>query len=88
MKLACGCSKIACAASALQTYAQVFEEEGALDRLEAFASLNGPRFYDLPVNEGTITLTRAVATLGESLLAGAEEVTVFRGGEPLAWSLA
>ena len=85
---ACGCAGVFCAPSALQTYAQVFEEEGALDRLEAFASLNGPRFYDLPVNEGTITLTRAVATLGESLLAGAEEVTVFRGGEPLAWSLA
>jgi dihydroorotase len=85
---ACGCAGVFCAPTALQTYAQVFEEEGALDRLEAFASLNGPRFYGLPENEGTITLTRAAGTLDESLFAGQEEVRVFRGGEPLAWSLA
>ncbi len=48
----CGCAGIFSAPAALETYAQVFEDEGALDRLEAFASRNGPRFYGLPVNRG------------------------------------
>ena len=44
---------------ALESYAAVFDEEGALDRFEGFASENGPRFYGLPLNEGTVTLERA-----------------------------
>ena len=56
---ACGCAGIFNAPFALESYATVFEEEGALDRFEAFASLNGPRFYGLPVNEDTVTLERA-----------------------------
>ena len=55
---ACGCAGIFNAPFALESYATVFEEEGALDRFEAFASENGPRFYGLPLNEGTITLER------------------------------
>ncbi len=55
---ACGCAGIFNAPSALELYAQVFEEEGVLDRLEGFASLNGPAFYRLPANSETITLTR------------------------------
>jgi dihydroorotase len=54
----CGCAGIYNAPYALESYAQVFSEEDALEQLEAFASLNGPRFYGLPLNEGTITLER------------------------------
>ena len=52
----CGCAGIFNAPFALEAYATVFDEEGALDRLEAFASENGPRFYGLPLNDGTVTL--------------------------------
>src|SRR3954468_8150774 len=56
---ACCCAGIFNAPFALESYAKVFEEEGALDNLEAFASENGPRFYGLPLNDGTITLERS-----------------------------
>ncbi|GGD60903.1 dihydroorotase [Croceicoccus mobilis] len=85
---ACGCAGIFNAPYAIETYAQVFEDEGALDKLEAFASLNGPAFYGLPVNEATITLERAEnpvpATLGE----GETRVVPFHAGETLRWKLA
>jgi dihydroorotase len=72
---------------ALAIYAQVFEEESALDRLEAFASLNGPRHYRLAPNEGTITLERTPWTVPDHIgVAGVEErVTVYHGGESLPW---
>jgi dihydroorotase len=72
---------------ALATYAQVFDEEGALDKLEAFASLNGPRHYKLPVNEQTITLARAAWTAPDEVkIDGADErALVYRGGETLNW---
>jgi dihydroorotase len=72
---------------ALATYAQVFEEENALGRLEAFASLNGPRHYRLPPNEGTITLERTPWTVPEHIgVAGIEErVSAYRGGETIPW---
>lgn len=54
----CGCAGVFNAPTALACYAQVFDEEGALDRLEAFASLNGPRFYKLPVNAGRVVLEK------------------------------
>ena len=75
-------------ATALQTYVQVFDEENALDRFEAFASLNGARFYGLPVNEGTITLERRPGKMPAAVAAGADDVVVFRGGEDLPWSIA
>ena len=56
---ACGCAGIFNAPFALESYLAVFEEEGALDRFEGFASEHGPRFYGLPLNEGTVTLERA-----------------------------
>ena len=59
---ACGCAGIFSAPSALELYAQAFNEEGAIDKLEAFASFNGPAFYGLPVNEETITLNREVTS--------------------------
>jgi dihydroorotase len=72
---------------ALATYTQVFDEENALDRLEAFAALNGPRHYRLPPNEGTITLERTPWTVPEHVgVAGIEErVSAYRGGETIPW---
>jgi dihydroorotase len=85
---ACGCAGIFNAPYALETYAAVFDEEGALGNFEAFASENGPRFYGLPLNEGTVTLERApVAVPGRIEAAGAALVP-FRAGETLAWRLA
>ena len=85
---ACGCAGIYNAPHALEAYLQVFEEEGALDRLEGFASLNGPRFYDLPVNEGTVTLQRREQTVPESIPAAETQVVPFMAGKTIAWSLA
>lgn len=81
----CGCAGIFTAAGALELYAEVFEEEGALDRFEAFASLNGPAFYRLPVNEARITLRRAAYTVPAQIGEGALALAPFRGGEMLRW---
>lgn len=83
----CGCAGIFNAPGALETYAQVFADEGALDRLEAFASLNGPAFYGLPVNEGRLTLTRAATTIPVGVPVEGDEVRVFQGGETLGWQI-
>jgi dihydroorotase len=84
---ACGCAGIFCAPAALEAYATVFDELGALDRLEAFASLNGPRFYGLPVNAGTVTLERAPGEVAELVAQEAGGVRPFLAGETLAWRL-
>lgn len=75
---------------AIETYARVFDEEGALDRLEAFASLNGPAHYRLPPNPGTLTLERAAWTVPEEVaVPGPEErALVYRGGERMTWRVA
>ena len=78
---ACGCAGIWNAPHALEAYAQVFDEEGALDRLEAFASQDGPRFYGLPANEGTVTLERGEARVPERI----GDVVPYRAGEALPW---
>ncbi len=83
----CGCAGIFNAPYAMESYAQVFDEENALDRLEAFASLNGPAFYCLPVNEGTITLDRAPAPVPESIPAAGSALVPFHAGETLPWRL-
>jgi dihydroorotase len=80
---ACGCAGIFNAPFALESYATVFDEEGALGRFEAFASLNGPRFYGLPVNEDSVTLKRAEVQLPEEI----EGVVPFHAGETLSWRL-
>jgi len=84
---ACGCAGIFCAPNALELYAEVFDEEGALDRLEAFASLNGPDFYRLPVNETRVTLRRAANAVPTSVGEGALAVSPFRAGETLRWQI-
>jgi len=85
---ACGCAGIFNAPVALQVYAQVFSEEGALDRLETFASLNGPRFYGLPPNEARITLRAGSLEAPERIdVPGSDRsVVVFRPDTPVGWS--
>jgi dihydroorotase len=85
---ACGCAGIFSASCALELYAEVFEEEQALGRLEAFAALNGPRFYRLPPNEARIVLRREPLTVLALVGAGGEAVVPFRAGETLRWRLA
>ncbi|MFM8541671.1 MAG: dihydroorotase [Chakrabartia sp.] len=84
----CGCAGIFNAPFAMESYAQVFDEEHALDQLEAFASLNGPAFYRLPVNEGTITLVRGGATVPTHIDAAGTQIVPFHAGETLGWRLA
>ena len=85
---ACGCAGIFNAPYALESYAAAFEEEGALDRLEAFASENGPRFYGLPMNEGTVTLERTGTQVPERIDLGFTDIVPFHAGETLRWRLA
>ncbi len=80
---ACGCAGIFNAPFALESYATVFGEEGAIDKFEAFASENGPRFYGLSPNDGTVTLERTEALVPETI-AG---LVPFHAGETLRWQL-
>ena len=84
---ACGCAGIFNAPGALPVYAAIFEAEGALDRLEAFSSLNGPRFYGLPVNEGTVTLVREPTVQMDGITVGDDRVLAYHAGETLAWTV-
>jgi dihydroorotase len=74
-------------ATALQTYVQVFDEEGALDRFEAFASVNGARFHGLAPNRGTIVLERRESPVMAAVAVEDTEVVVFQGGQILPWSI-
>ena len=85
---ACGCAGIFTAPTALELYAEVFDDEGALDRFETFASLNGPGFYGLPVNGTRVTLRREPCSVPQQVGAGALAVAPFRAGEVLRWRLA
>ena len=80
----CGCAGIFNAPHALESYAEVFDQENALDRLEAFASLNGPAFYNLPANTNRITLERQDQLVPE-LVNG---LVPFHAGEILSWKVA
>jgi dihydroorotase len=82
---ACGCAGIFTAHCALELYAEVFEEEAALDRLEAFTSLNGPEFYGLPPNEERVTLCQQAFAIPERIGAGETTVIPFRAGDTLRW---
>ncbi len=84
---ACGCAGIFNAPFALESYAKTFEEEGALDRLEAFASEYGPRFYGLPLNEGTITLGRRPQLVPDCLDCADTQIVPFHAGQTLAWQV-
>jgi dihydroorotase len=84
----CGCAGVFNAPFALESYAQVFEEEGALDRFEAFTSEHGARFYGLPLNEGTITLERTSVKVPEHVGGPDADLTPFHAGQVLNWKLA
>ena len=84
----CGCAGIFSAPTAMEIYTQVFDEENALDKLEAFASTNGPGFYDLAINEGTVTVVRDTADAPERVeTAEGETVVVFRPDAGLNWRM-
>ncbi|WP_411957916.1 dihydroorotase [Paracoccus homiensis] len=85
----CGCAGCFTAPNTMSILAHVFEEDGALDRLEAFTSLNGAAFYGLPANADRIRLTKrdVPARYPTSITAGDESVTVFDPGFPLYWHL-
>jgi dihydroorotase len=87
---ACGCAGCFTATNTMPLLAHVFEQDAALDRLEAFTSLNGAAFYGLPANEARITLTRHVLpqTFPEKILTEAGPVTVFDPGFPIFWRVA
>ena len=83
---ACGCAGCFTATNTMAILAQVFDEEGALDRLEGFTSLHGAAFYRLPPNEATLTLLRGpTATWPARIETGAGPVTVFDPGQPVHW---
>ena len=84
---ACGCAGIFNAPHALESYLAVFEEDNALDRFEGFASLHGPAFYGLPVNDGTITLERSGVTVYGDISIDRARLVPFHSGEQLAWRL-
>ena len=84
---ACGCAGIFNAPYALESYAVVFDEEHALDKFEAFASEHGPRFYGLPLNEGSISLERASTPVSKTLDLDGTPIVPFHAGETLGWRL-
>ena len=84
----CGCAGIYSAHAAIELYAAAFEEAGALDKLEGFASHFGADFYGLPRNTGTITLVREEWTVPKTLRLGKEDLVPLRAGETVPWKLA
>jgi len=85
---ACGCAGSYTAHAALELYAEVFEQEGKLENLEAFASHNGPDFYGVPRNTDTVTLTKASWEVPASMPFGGETVVPIRAGEAIQWQVA
>jgi dihydroorotase len=84
---ACGCAGIYTAHAAIELYAEAFEDAGALDRLEGFASWFGPDFYGLPRNRDRVTLVREAWTVPAELEFGGETLVPLRAGEPVRWRL-
>ncbi len=84
---ACGCAGCYTAYTALELYAETFDAAGALDRLEAFASVHGPDFYSLPRNTGAVTLQRQSTQVPETLPFGDDQLIPLRAGETLSWRL-
>ncbi|AXY33520.1 dihydroorotase [Yersinia pseudotuberculosis] len=83
----CGCAGVFNAPAALPAYASVFEELNALQHLEAFCALNGPRFYGLPVNDDVVELVRTPFLQPEEIPLGNESVIPFLAGQTLNWSV-
>ncbi len=83
----CGCAGIFNAPFALESYLTVFDEEEALEHFEAFASLNGPRFYRVPVHDQTITLERGDTHVPQTIAMAGEEIVPWHAGEMLSWRI-
>ena len=84
---ACGCAGSYTAHAALELYAEVFEQEGKLENLEAFASHNGPDFYGVPRNSDSVTLSKEEWTVAESMPFGEDIVVPIRAGETIGWTV-
>ena len=82
---ACGCAGSYTAHAAMELYAEVFEQQGALDKLEGFASLHGPAFYGLPVNTGKLKLVKSDMQVPERLKLGDTELSPIRAGDTIGW---
>jgi dihydroorotase len=82
---ACGCAGCYTAPSALELYTEAFEDAGALERLEGFASIHGADFYRLPRNRDTVTLERSSWVVPDAYPAGDETIVPFDAGETLRW---
>jgi dihydroorotase len=86
-EIACGCAGCYTALHAMEMYAEAFERAGALDKLEAFASFNGPAFYGLARNTGKVTLKREAWTLPATLPLADSHVVPLNGGEQINWKM-
>ena len=84
---ACGCAGLYTAHAGIELYAEAFDRAGALRKLEAFASRNGPAFYGLPPNRGTITLRRESWPVPGEMPMGGDVLVPFRAGGRVAWRL-
>ena len=84
---ASGCAGCYTALNALELYAEAFDAAGALDKLEAFASVHGAAFHGLPRNTGTVTLRRQPATVPDAVPFGDAELKPLRAGDTLAWTV-
>lgn len=84
---ACGCAGSYTAHASLELYTEVFEQEGKLENLEAFASHNGPDFYGIPRNSDTVTLTKEEWPIAETMPFGNDIVVPIRAGETIAWKV-
>lgn len=84
---ACGCAGIFSAFAAIELYAEAFEQVGALNKLQAFAAENGPKFYGLPQNSDTITLQKCARTVPASFAYGDKKLIPLRAQETIAWTL-
>ena len=83
----CGCAGSYTAHAAIELYAEVFEQEDALDKLEAFASLNGPTFYQLPINSDKITLVKKAWQVPATMSFGNDVVVPIRSEDSIAWQV-
>ncbi|MDW3189682.1 amidohydrolase family protein, partial [Vibrio sp. Vb0932] len=84
---ACGCAGSYTAHAALELYAEVFEKEGKLENLEAFASFNGPDFYGIARNADTVTLEKSAWDVPESMPFGNDIVVPIRANEQIEWKV-
>lgn len=84
---ACGCAGMYTAHTAIELYAEAFEDAGALDRLEAFASFHGPDYYGLPRNQGKVTLLMQSWRVPDELSLGQDALVPLRAGQEIRWKL-